>query len=332
MLFNRDNSSLGNAIREFMRDFDKLLDTTVAVPFSKLPKDEQARWLKRDREIHPSSFPYCGLRDAYERLQRRDGRDFFVHRKFDDDYYLNVGTIAHSALQLWLGRGKKLIGNWKCMKCEHLHLARTKPKVCKGKACTSDGFDYEELGGKWKKWTYWHSDGLFRDSRGRYWVIDYKTSYVNAIKEHRQTGTKYPYANNKVQIEAYCNLLEDKLGIKISGWILVYIARDFPRFFREAVGGKFTDERREAIRAHMKTTEKVFPIVLEASKPEHFKTLRKDKLCDSKKYYKEKIHSEYSPCPLYKHCFDKEKLMPKVEKEIRRWASKSETSDSSSNS
>lgn len=311
-----ESRELARVQREFARDFDDNLNLTIGTRFSKLPRDQQKRWLKRDRELHPSSFPYCGLRDGYRRLQQRHN-DFRIYTNFDGDYYVNVGSVAHTAIQSWVGYCKRVLGNWKCVNCKRMYPLQTKPRECK--ECLHRLFDYKEIGGVYKNSIYWHSDALYRDKRGRYWVIDYKTSYVSGIREQRTHGTKYPYKDNKIQIETYCLLLEKKLKIKIEGWMLLYAARDFPRFFREVVGGLMTEDRREAVAAHMKRSMRMFPIAMEATDKEAFTTLERNKLCPNRKFYDEKVHSEFNPCALHKICFKPDKLHRELKGELRAY-------------
>lgn len=314
VFYTSDMSDTQKAVREFDRDFDKFLNIAVGTPFSKLPEANQRSFMKRDSELHPSGFPYCGLRDGYQRLGLRL-TDFLVFRKFDDDFYLNIGTVAHSALQLWLGESKKMYGDWKCLSCGRLHAFQIKPRRCI--KCRSKRFDYHEIGGKFGQNVYWHSDGLFKDSNGKWWVIDYKTSAVSAIQDHKKTGVRFPYKTNKIQIETYCVLLEQKLGIKISGWMLKYVSRDYPRFHNVTVAEKFTSERRELVTKHLKLSDKIFPIAREATDAETFDKLARHKLCSSKAYYLESIHNEYDPCPIYKDCFKPQRLEAAIESQIK---------------
>lgn len=316
--YDKDMSKVDLAIRELRLEMEKHLNETLEVPFTSLTKQEQAQWLKRDRELHPSSFPYCGLRDAYERLERRDN-DFMIPISFANDFFLNVGTVAHTALQRWVGRNRKIVGNWICGRCKFIHQVQIRPRKCS--KCRAKDFDYEELGGQYRRYVFWHTDGLYKDKRSEYWVIDYKTSTKAQIEKHREKGNVFPYNTNKIQIETYAILLAKKLGIKIRGWILIYVSRDNPNYMFEHVGGEMDSDRREVVEKHLKTSDKIFPIVLEATTSSKFDELRKVKLCSSMRYYEKNVHSYFSECPLAKRecCFDKERLKAKIGKALRKY-------------
>lgn len=134
-----------------------------------LPAD-QAEYIRREGELHPSSFPFCGLRYAYE-LQHRE-EDPVIMQNFGSDYFLNAGTVFHSAVQNWIGRGGDIVGTWKCLACKY----ETKPRTWLPKCpkCESVHLEYQELGGKWGKHVSWHSDGVFKQPNKKLWVIDYK--------------------------------------------------------------------------------------------------------------------------------------------------------------
>lgn len=327
MIYESQMKPMQRAISQFRQLIETHLNEIEEVPFSQLPEEDQKEWLRRDAELHPSGFPYCPLRDAYERLQRRH-TDFVVTRTFDRDYYLNVGTVTHTALQTWIGRSRQIVGHWECTVCGHkTSKPRIRPKRCPD--CGGNQIGYHELGGVHGANIHWHSDGLWRDKNGDYWVIDYKTSYTNAIRKHREQGPLFPYNNNRIQIETYIILLEAKLNIKIQGWMLIYLARDFPKYSYEVVGEIMTDERRELVEAHVVKSDTLFPKARKATTIAAFEELAEHKLCSSHRYYEEKVHSDYDECPLHKVCFRPEKLRAKIVKEIKLYRSRRDEQQSS---
>jgi hypothetical protein len=137
---------------------------------------------KREEELHPSSFPYCGYRHAMGWLNVGADPDEFVmgaHMM----YYVTLGTSAHLVFQELIGKltidehevQGEMVGDWQCTnpKCGHLVEFSTYVRCPK---CDSDT-RYEELGVTYGKRTHGHLDGLFRIKyRGKYlyFVIDYK--------------------------------------------------------------------------------------------------------------------------------------------------------------
>ena len=168
---------------------------------------------KRAYELHPSSFPYCGLQHWFK-IMKFGGVDEWQELDFNGDFYTSNGTTTHELIQEWLGKGKKLVGNWTC-----------KDKKCKGKRKFSvykpcpkcDGeMAYHELGVKFGKFTTGHLDGLFFfEEDGKYYVIDYKTCGFEAMQKHLSGVEKiFPYSYNVAQIESYCYYLEKQYKIK----------------------------------------------------------------------------------------------------------------------
>lgn len=288
--------------REFAAYYKSALDDTLEFRLSDLPKEERTRFRRRQKQLHPSSFPYCGYRHAYEFLTTE--KDPVLYAGFGDDYYLGVGTLTHTALQKWLGRKGQVAGDWKCNACGHVHEMQVLPKKCKACGSKTDGFEYEEVGGVWGSYIWWHKDGIFVDRKGRLWIIDYKTTSTNAIWQHKKKGDKFPYKENKHQAEAYVVLAEDKYKKPIHGWILFYASRDYPSFSFMPVAQVMTDERKEEIRARLKANDRTFKTVLGLrDNPQHIGRIRNGKLCSDRQFYRENVHHEYRPCPLYKHCF-----------------------------
>lgn len=278
-----------------------------------LPAD-QAEYRRREAELHPSSFPFCGLRYAYELANLED--DPVIAQNFGSDYFLNAGTVFHSAVQNWVGRGGDIIGTWKCLACKH----ETKPRTWLPKCpkCDSVHLEYQELGGKWGKHVSWHSDGVFKQPTKKLWVIDYKTTSNAAIMEHRKTKQVFPYTKNRFQIETYAPLIEDTYGVKVEGWLLVYCARDNPSrpWNVEVVGGVIDNERREVLKERLHQADKDWGIARRVTeKPiAVYKRLQETKICPDRDFYNDNIYDKYDPCPLAKVCFSKTKLQAFLEK------------------
>lgn len=131
---------------------------------------------KRAEELHPSSFPYCGYRNAMSLLEHGESETYAMGAMMS--YYVNMGTTAHLVFQDFMGQlGKKhgvvgrMIGDWRCLdsSCGHIVEFSTYKRCPKCKGATI----YEELGVRYRKRTEGHVDGLYK-LLGKYYVIDYK--------------------------------------------------------------------------------------------------------------------------------------------------------------
>lgn len=290
------------------------------VRVSQLSPEEQAEFWRRDKEWHPSSGPYCGLRDAYERYIR--GEDPEIEQDFSSDYYLNVGTVTHDAVQTWLGKSGKIIGKWRCEDCGNTRSFGPYPGKCK---CGSIRIKYEELGGN-DGVISWHTDGLFKYG-DEYWLVDYKTSSMFAIQKAidlRKQGKKtdLPYKKNVVQIENYTVLVERRYNIKITGWLLVYLPRDNPKqnYWIFVAGKQLTDDRREELGTRIDNWAKDFKVAQQVTtKPiAVFKRLMPTKLCDSKEFYDEWVGTPFEQCPLAENgcCFRRSRLVAHIKQTL----------------
>lgn len=255
-------------------------------------------------ELHPSTFPYCGLRAAYEKMQ--NGGDILVtQRNLGMSYYVTMGTHLHTLFQEWLGKtiersSKKkrlyvrVIGNWRCTQCKTLHTF-THYKKC---SCGSWETNYEELGiSSHKGIVKGHTDGLFLID-GKYYIVDYKTSSGRNIWKHQNQGINvFPYLKNVAQIKSYCYLVGKKYGVKVSGWYLIYVSRDTPNQMA-ICGESFNRKDRLAQRHRIDRSVRHFKIVKNLKTWKQVKTLIDEKPCRDLKYYERLMHDKYNPCPL----------------------------------
>ena len=267
---------------------------------------------KRNEELHPSSFPYCGYRDAMEKLEWGESETFAMGAMMS--YYVNVGTTAHLVFQDFMGQlGKKhevagrIVGDWKCLDsaCGHLVEFSTYKRCpkCKG------GTMYEELGVRYRKRTEGHVDGLYK-LHGKYYVLDYKTSSVRAVDHFRRTRKGYPYSSNKFQIRSYAAYLEQQYGIEIEGWVLIYAARDNPKTHYAMCGGELDENDRKWINRYVKVSDEMFDIVrnkvmTNTIDEKDIDNLCKYKLCTSQEFYNTQVHDQYNPCPYVGKCFSR---------------------------
>lgn len=260
----------------------------------------------RHLELHPSSYPYCGLRHAWRDLKGipREPMDFY------GEYYTSLGTMKHELMQKYLGKGKRILGDWTCLNKECGHkIAFTTYKPCP--KCKSKEMQYEELGIKFGKWTHGHIDGVVQIN-GKWFVLDYKTTGTKKNEKHRLTKNVYPNPYNVAQIESYVVYLEAAFDIKIEGWLLIYVSRDSSFRDYEIVGELVSEAQKKKLLAKMTRYDKHFGKVMKLKKDlqlKYFKDLVLEKPCANLAQYKKDMHS-YNWCELAKSgvCFDRDKL------------------------
>ena len=267
-------------------------------------KDPNEKPSTRESELHPSSYPYCGLRHAYRLLTgiKKEPLDFY------GEYYTSLGTMKHELMQKYLGRGKKILGDWKCLDCSHRLKLTTYRKCPK---CRSVRVMYEEIGIKFGKYTHGHIDGVVQIN-GKWYVIDYKTTSTKKNDLHRKTGNVYPYGYNVAQISSYVPYLEECYDIEIAGWILIYVTRDSS--FRDyvMVGAEMDKKAKKAKLEQLIRYDEHFGKVMKLKADlqlKYFKRLVLEKPCESLAQYKKEMHN-YDWCELAKSgaCFDESKL------------------------
>lgn len=270
----------------------------------------------RAHELHPSSFPYCGLQHVHE-IFKNGGIPTTQEIDYFGMYYTGLGSFKHELMQDWLGKGKQLVGDWLCKN------RYRKKKPCKGERKTSvyascpkcgGDMDYHELGIKFGKHTHGHLDGIFL-WKGKYYIIDYKTTGQYKLFQHKSgKAVCFPFGYNKAQIESYQYYIEKQYGIKIAGWILIYISRD--KSFRDyvSVGELFTKENRKRISKTVKKYDNDFDIAIKAKTYNDIIPLIEEKPCSCRSDYLNNFHNEYDPCPLAKVCFNPKKLEETMQK------------------
>jgi len=310
-----------DVITEFKKHLKQASSVTLPEPFD----------VKRNNELHPSSFPYCGLRHLYEELKWGEPESRSID--LPGRYYTTFGTLIHEIFQDHLGKVQVLaeqqeldvdldvkghiVGDWHCPSCDIL-VAECSPYPGLCTKCRNDTF-YKELGIKWGNYIVGHVDGLYllRDSHCNeaYYVIDYKTTSTFAVNEHKRKGKKFPYLANKKQIESYCALLRDQHGLDIKGWMLVYLARDNPFINNVIVGEEITPEKHQTSLKRLKKYDNHFDLARSPTK-ENVRTLVQQKPCKKESYYWRHMHQFFNPCPLAEHqkCWagDVEKNMLKL--------------------
>jgi hypothetical protein len=258
---------------------------------------------ERQERLRVSSFPYCPLRHAYTRMTKHERAN---EANFGSFYYTEVGTVTHDIIQNFFGRSGKIYGAWVCrkLKCKGKREFSSKDKcpICKGR------MRYVELTVKAFKNVSGHLDGIWRNEKGEWFVIDYKTSSVRVIMTQKKNPT-LPYHHNVAQIKAYCALIELMFDIEITGWILMYVARDNPMLFSKPVGEYMSAKAKKKYLKKIKGWDRDWDRVINMTDFDEVKELIAEKPCDDHDDYVRQFDS-LDPCPLSQGglCFQKKKL------------------------
>jgi hypothetical protein len=282
------SKAMRSVLAEFKAYYSGLVDSNEY----KSP-DEEDR--KREDRLRVSAFPYCGLKHLHKRLNC-DEEEQEEEVSFGMKYYTSVGTQTHRYIQYVLGHGTQILGHWKCLTkgCEGTKAItfRNMCPVCKRP------MEYEELTVRRGKHLTGHIDGVWRAKDGRYYIVDYKTSSVDAIQNNPQTGFM-PYPKNVAQIVAYCALIEQQYNIEISGWILMYVARDNPMKIILPLGQMISRKTKKKILRKVDIWSSHYQIVMTAFKFKQLMQLVEEKPCKTfDQYLGSAYHSAFQPCPL----------------------------------
>lgn len=289
------------------KSFSKYYDSSCETVLSEHLQDP-----RRIYYLRPSSFPFCGVRrflDYPEFL----GQEGLSHMDAGMLFYVTVGHAFHAVFQEILGKHGQVIGNWRCPKCKSIKTFTTY-KRCK--ACNVPR-QYRELEVKYKRTLIGHLDGLYLDTAtNTYWVIDYKSTSSRQIWWHQKKEAVYPYKDNVAQIKSYVPLIEREFGIKVSGYMLVYLPRDNPFKGKivciKALGTKAKAKIVDVLDRYVATHRRL----LVSHTIKDFKHLYEHKLCLDAEDYKKNVHSQYDPCPHHTVCFRPPKMLAKAEKAL----------------
>lgn len=292
--------------------------------------DEFSR-IKRRLELHPSGFPYCGLRDIYEFVQEAPAPMSSV--TFAGSYFTSVGTLVHTLIQTFMGKGGRVWGHWKCSQAEHGCTYSDNENLTPYHDCPTCGHccTYEEIGFKVNMsgeecsendyvWLDGHMDCLFEDSDGDFWIVDYKTTLLMKAQKHAKDGTTL--ANNvtyRAQQRAYVTLAHRRFGkshgIKPKGWILVFLPRDIPFQFTFHGEDVSLDDKKETWSRIVHDID-ALETVLNATGFDDMAHLVETKPCKCKGDYVANMANPYSECPLLPVCFNKKQLVATLKNEL----------------
>lgn len=170
--------------------------------------------MRRLMTIRASQLPFCPLN--YVLSAARGGPHAVM--SFHMAYFTKVGTVVHEVMQTYHGKSGKFLADWQCPVCKKWRKMSHRPTCCNRLS------DYHEIQIN-HKWVVGHIDGVFQDSQGRYWILDYKTTSNAAVGNGKVQNPGRAYTE---QVEAYAWSIREQYGIAITGVCLMFIVRDNP--------------------------------------------------------------------------------------------------------
>jgi CRISPR/Cas system-associated exonuclease Cas4 (RecB family) len=194
---------------EFLKVFNHALENTVM-----FGKSDPGRLYN----LRCSQLPYCPANVLTKWVTKGtvDSMDLMMA------YYVGVGHAVHDVMQRYLAQSGQFLADYECRECGKKYPLSYKHECC--------GFPtkYEEvtIDVKLKLGRIQgHIDGIFRDSLGRIWIVDFKTSSLaSATSKEKSSPPGY-----KRQVRAYALLLKRQYKIDVHGVMLVYLPRDNPK-------------------------------------------------------------------------------------------------------
>lgn len=204
---------------------------------------------KRVLFLRPSQLPFCPVEFFITNAEQGTVRNLDMAGAF----YTKVGTIVHEVMQQALCQSGKFLANYECKECGTWHKFSYKHECC--------GFPtvYHEISINYKGITG-HIDAVYRDDKGRSWILDFKTTSVSAApKKKKDPGVTYVE-----QIETYAVLFELQYKQKIEGIMDAFILRDNPTKDPAVFSRTLTDERRTTVRKRLKRYLKMHAETIDA--------------------------------------------------------------------
>jgi len=183
-----------------------------------------------------SGLPLCQLQvvwfemdEVLAELPRRE-------QSYMSDFFMAVGTAAHTVTQRWLGRMGILYGNWKCPVCDAVYKDRLGIQMCDGTPSITWGLDlhpptetvYEEFA--FDDLPTGHCDGLIKlpgmtPGDRDFVLLEVKTTQRNKIQAIQSGDFAFNY---KLQVSIYADKLRAR-GYNIVDCLFVFVPRDYPR-------------------------------------------------------------------------------------------------------
>lgn len=291
-----------NQNSEISKIIDQAMEVSYLLPGNRRPA------------LRPSSFPKCPVLD-WMRLVRFESQGHLEEKhSFANSYFAGVGTVVHEIIQHHIGNTQKVYGNWKCTnpdcscgqaamdlydaqgKCVRrgkITAFRTTNNLCP--EC-SRPMHYEELEITMMGITG-HVDCILVLEKGKWWVIDYKTTLKSKV-----AGKKLPEKKHLKQLRAYAYMLKHKYGLPIQGLSLIYLPRDNPFYFLEYSEDFNTEKLERRAFAIIKDEKRKWKAVQKSLKTKDYSHVVAAKPCSCREDYHEKMDF-YEPCPMLSVCF-----------------------------
>lgn len=259
--------------------------------------------------LNPSNLPCCPILNTFAAVGLlRATEETMTTANGMLTTYGEMGSIRHEVCQQFLGRAGQIYGDWFCPACKNT-VKQSLYKICK---CGEIPF-YKEMRFehtyKGRVVKSFKLDGLFKDSKGNLWVIDYKFKtrpnfFPNQIK-------KLPVKNNRSQVLDYVHTLRLLGGkfAKVRGYILLYVA--FDKVVLEGGYDYHPVQRRVSLKATKSYAKKLegeykrlFITRLAAKRVvgkevdrEIAVKLVENKPCGNHAQYMAIMYNQYEPCP-----------------------------------
>jgi hypothetical protein len=167
----------------------------------------------RIKFLRPSQMPFCPAGFFVQHATQ----GMIATQNMMSAYFTSVGTTVHEVVQRYLSPSGRFLADWRCKICGKWRRMSTKSECC------DFTMEYHEVLID-HKGVVGHIDAIFKDSKGRYWILDFKTCTVSGAS-YKQ---KSPGAAYKEQVETYALMLYRQYGIKVEGVMLMFIPRDDP--------------------------------------------------------------------------------------------------------
>lgn len=226
---------------DFVQVYHKIMDSTIL-----MSKNTPHRVLS----LRPSQMPFCPV----EFFISHGNKGLYRELDLAGAFYTSVGTIVHEVMQRYLGQSGRFLADYHCRECGKWYRQSYQYECC--------GFptQYHEVEIDYKG-VKGHIDAIFRDKKGRFWILDFKTtSIASAVSKKRNPGVVYVE-----QIETYAVLVELQHGIKIEGIMDAFILRDNPRKDPAVWARLLTNDVRRKVKARLSAYKKMHRAALDAS-------------------------------------------------------------------
>jgi hypothetical protein len=198
--------------------------------------------------LRPSQLPFCPVEFFVNHASRGLFRDLDMAGAF----YTSVGTIVHEVMQDYLCTSGRFLADYHCRECGTWHRHSYVHECCDFPT------KYHEIEISWKGITG-HIDAVYRDKKGRLWILDFKTTSVKtAPVKKKNPGVQYIE-----QIETYAVLFELQYKQRIEGIMDAFIVRDNPKLDPIIYSRTLTDQRRRVVRTRLARYKKLHQEVLD---------------------------------------------------------------------